>query len=323
MSATTAAVTRALSFGYRPREGSLQRSRATVATGWMLALGLVVALFENPFVLLSLLGAVFATAFVCRVARDVAFAVLISTPLALLMAIVNPVASQQGLTVIASGVSLPLLGSFDITREAVVYGLILGLRAIVIFAIAALYVCTVDPDELLRVLRRFSVRSAITASLAVRLVPVLARDGERMAEARACRPGDSPSAATVVRATFARSIDRAGDAAIALETRGYALAEPLRTKLPQRTRADFLVIASATGTAALAVTGKAAGLAVFVDYPLTYVASSPRDLLFCCALAATALAGPLAAARAHRPRSPSVLTTLAHRQGSPSRRSDR
>ena len=34
----------------------------------------------------------------------------------------------------------------------------------------------VDPDELLKALRRISYRSALTASLATRLVPVLARD---------------------------------------------------------------------------------------------------------------------------------------------------
>ena len=302
MSAAAAAVTRALTFGYRPRCGPLQASRATVATGWCISLGLVVALYENPFVLAGVLAAVLAVAWRCRVTGEVAFAVAIASPLALLMALINPIASQQGLTVIAEGLQLPLLGTFDITREAVVYGLVLGLRALAIFAIAALYVCTVDPDELLRVLRRFSVRSAITASLSVRLVPVLARDGARMAEARQCRPGDPPGAATVVRATFARSIDRAGDAALALETRGYALARPLRTELPPRTSTDWFVIVSAVAVALVATAGKYFGLAEFVDYPLTYIASDARDLLFVALLSIAAVVGPLVAGRGGGPR---------------------
>ncbi|MBK5230864.1 MAG: hypothetical protein JJE27_06810, partial [Thermoleophilia bacterium] len=169
------AIARGLSFGYRPRGGPLQQARATAAIGWFLALGLVVALYENPLVLVAVLAATFATAARCGVFREVGFAMAFSAPLALLVAIVNPVASQQGLTVLVAGIHLPLLGTFDITREAVVYGLVLGLRAFALFAVCALYVCTVDPDELLRVLRRYSVRSAITASLAVRFVPVLAR----------------------------------------------------------------------------------------------------------------------------------------------------
>lgn len=292
MSAATAAVTRALSFGYRPRGGPLQRARATVATAWCMSLGLVVALYENPFVLAGVLVAVFAVAWSCRVTGEVAFAVALAAPLALLMALINPIASQQGATVIAEGLHLPLFGSFDVTSEAVVYGLVLGLRALVIFAIAALYVCAVDPDELLRVLRRFSVRSAITASLSVRLAPVLARDSVRLAEARQCRPGEQPGAATVVRSTFARSIDRAGDAALALETRGYALARPLRTELPPRTASDWSATGAAAAVVLLAVGGKLLGLGEFIDYPLTYVASDPRDLLF-VALTAGAAAVPL------------------------------
>lgn len=297
---TSSALTRVLSFGFRPRGGALQTVRVTVATGWMVALGLVVALYENPFVLAATMVAVFATAAACRVTRDVAFAVAISAPLALLMALINPIASQQGLTVLVADLHLPLLGGFDVTREAVYYGLILGLRALVVFAIAALYVCTVDPDELLRVLRRFSVRSAITASLAVRMVPVLARDGERMAEARACRPGQPPSASTVVRAAFARSIDRAGDTALALETRGYALAAPLRTRQRPRAFGDFAIAASAVVVAMLAIAGKVVGAAEFVDYPLTYAASGATDLAFAAAIAALATAGPFAAASRRR-----------------------
>lgn len=300
MSTTGAALSRVLSFGFRPGAGPLQSARVTVATGWTAALGLVVALYESPLVLAAALCAIFAVARACGVVRDVAFAVALAAPLALLMALVNPIASQQGLTVLVADVHLPLVGSFDVTREAVAYGLILGLRALVVFAIAALFVCTVDPDELLRVLRRFSVRSAITASLAVRMVPVLARDGERLAEARACRPGEPPAAATVVRATFARSIDRAGDTALALETRGYALAEPLRTELPPRTLADRAIALSGAAVVAAAVAGKAAGLAEFIDYPLTYAASAPADLAFAVSLALIAAAGPLAAARGRK-----------------------
>lgn len=289
MSATTT-VARALSFGYCPRGGPLQMARATVACGWFAALGLVVILYENPLMPAGVCAVVFVSAARSRVLREVAFVVAISAPLALLIALVNPIASQQGLTVLVAGIDLPLLGTIDITREAVVYGLILGLRALAMFAVCALYVCTVDPDELLRVLRRYSVRSAITASLAVRFVPVLARDGARIAEARRCRPGEKPGAATLTRAIFARSLERAGDAALALETRGYALARPLAKQRRPRRRADWSVLVAATMVAVLAIVGKAAGLAGFIDYPLTYIATDPVDIVFAVSLAVAAVA---------------------------------
>lgn len=290
-------VSRALSFGYRPRGGPLQMARATVACGWFAALGLVVVLYENPLVLTGVLAAVFVSAARSRVLRDVIFVVAISAPLALLVALVNPIASQQGLTVLVADIDLPLLGTIDITREAVVYGLILGLRALTMFAVCALYVCTVDPDELLRVLRRYSVRSAITASLAVRFVPVLARDGARIAEARRCRPGEKPGAATLTRAIFARSLERAGDAALALETRGYALARPLDKQRRHRRRVDWAVFVAATLVAVLAIAAKAAGLADFNDYPLTYIATDPVDIALAVSLVFGAAGPPMLVGR--------------------------
>jgi energy-coupling factor transport system permease protein len=290
------AAVRALSFGYRPRGGVLQQARATVVVGWCIALGVVVALYENPIVLAAVLVATCATAVRCRVTGEVAFAIVISAPIALIMAMINPIATQDGLTVLIAGIQLPLFGTIDITQEAVVYGLVLGLRSLTIFAICALYVSSVDPDELLRALRRYSVRSAITASLAVRFVPVLARDGMNLAIARECRPGEHPGTVTVIRSVFSRSIERASDSALALETRGYALARPLRTSKPRRRAADWAVLASAVAITGLAIVGKVAGFGGFEDYPLTVIDVGAKDIGF-AAVVAFAAAAPSMLAR--------------------------
>lgn len=283
-------VSRGLAFGYRPRGGLLQRARAAVAVSWFAALGLIVLLYENPVAIAAVLVATMLAAVRCRAWRQVMAAVSLAAPVALLATLINPIVSQQGVTVLLADVHVPVLGSFDVTGEAVVYGLVLGLRALALFALCALYVCTVDPDELLRLLRRRAPRSAITASLAVRIVPVLARDGVRLTEARRCRPGPKPGAATMARAVFARSLDRAGDAALALETRGYALAGPARARRLPMTTADLLVGASAVAVTTAAVTARFAGVAEFTDYPLTFIAAGPVDVAFSVTVALLAAA---------------------------------
>lgn len=288
MSRAADTAARVLSFGYRDRGGPLQQARATTVIGWCVALGLVLALFMNPIVLAAVLVAVAVMAWRCRVIPEMFLALAISLPVTILIALINPIASQQGVTVWVAGIHVPLLGTFDVTQEAVVYGLILGLRSAAIFAVCALYVCTVSPDELLRVLRRYSVRSAITASLAVRFVPTLARDGANLATARACRPGPPPSTAAVVRAAFARSLERAGDSALALETRGFALARPMRVAPASRALADYVVAACSIAVIALAIAGTAAGLAGFTAYPLTELATGPGELAFAAAIAIAA-----------------------------------
>ncbi len=133
---------------------------------------------------------------------------------------------REGLTVIVRGVDLPGFGPFDITLEAAVYGVVLGLRALVVILSFALYSAAVDPDEVLRLFRRVSFRSALTAALATRMVPVLGRDARRLADAQRCRPGPPASRLALVRAVSSGALDRAVDVAATLELRGYALARP-------------------------------------------------------------------------------------------------
>ena len=93
---------------------------------------------------------------------------------------------------------------------------------IVIVTAFGLMSAAVDPDELLRLFRRISYRSALTATLATRLVPVLARDATRMGDAARCRP--HPPGGSRWRARRSPgALDRAVDVAAALEVRGYAL----------------------------------------------------------------------------------------------------
>lgn len=296
MSRAAEAAELVLRFGYSDRGGPLQSARATTVIAWCAALGLGIALFMSPIVLAAILLAVLAVGWHNRALGEVMIAVLFSLPLSLAIAVVNPIVIQQGVTVVFADLWLPLVGHFDVTREALIYGCVLALRTTTIFALSSVYVICVSPDQLLRVLRRYSVRSAITASLSVRFVPTLARDGANMSLARACRPGDPPSSTTVVRAAFSRSLERAGDSALALETRGFSLARPMRVAPPARRAVDRLLIASALLCCALIVGGRALGLAGFEAYPLTQIAAAPADFGF-AALVFLAATIPLLARR--------------------------
>ena len=96
---------------------------------------------------------------------------------------------------------------------------------VVVVLAFALLAATVDPDAVLRGMRRVSFRSALTAVLATRMVPVLTRDAQRMDLALRARP-DADRARTaervaVVRAVTSGALDRAVDVAATLELRGY------------------------------------------------------------------------------------------------------
>ena len=165
-------------------------------------------------------------------------------PFALAVVVINALVTRDGATVVFRGPSLPWPGQIDITLEAIAYGGVLGLRILAIFGTAVFLTAAVDPDELLRALRRVSLRSGVTAALAMRLFGVLRRDAHRLADAQRCLPGGGASRLAILHAVTAGALDRATDVAATLEVRGFgAGARPPRMHRPW-SRHDYAFAAS-------------------------------------------------------------------------------
>ena len=270
----------------RSRRSPLHAARAGVGGLWCLALGAVPLLCEHPAMLAAVLAAEVAAAAAAGLLAELRRMARWGLLFALLVMVINALVAREGATVIFRGPDLPWRGQLDITLEALVYGAVLGLRMLAIFASATFFAAAVDPDELLRGLRRASLRSGVTAALAMRLWPVLARDGRRLADAQRCLPGGGASRVAVLRAVTAGALDRATDVAATLEVRGFGVARrPPRMPRPW-SRHDLAFAASAAALAAIAI-GAPAGLwAQFTPYPTI---SAPLDGPTWAAIAALVL----------------------------------
>ena len=280
---------------YRRRATPLHAARASVAVAWCSALTLVPIVYDNAVVLAGALVAVLAAGMAAGVGEDLRRSARYGIPFALIAVVLNAILSQNGATLLVRGGSF-LGRSWDVTLEAVTYGAVMGLRLLVLILIFGVYSACVDPDEVLRLLRRVSYRSALTAALATRLVPVLARDTERMRDAARCRP-EPPGRARVLRAALSGSLERAVDVAAALEVRGYAGGGRTRQARRPWSRHDASVLASAVLIAGFAIAGRIAGVGDYTAYETTHVAAGVPELALACALVASALL-PFAGARA-------------------------
>jgi energy-coupling factor transport system permease protein len=254
---------------YRRRATPLHSARAGAGASYCAALATAALVLSNPVALGAVLVAVLAAGHAAGVGRDLRRAALWGVPLALAIGGVNALVSRNGLTVIARLGDLPVLGQTDITLEATVYGAILGLRAVVLILCGVLYTIAVDPDEVLMGLRRVSYHSALSATLATRMVPVLIRDGRRLADAQRCRPGRPPSRVALMRAACSGVLDRALDVAAALEVRGYGARRPARHRSARAplSRHDLGFGAAAAALLALAIAARVAGAVPFAAYP--------------------------------------------------------
>jgi energy-coupling factor transport system permease protein len=256
---------------YRRRSSPLHSARASAACAYCLALAVAALVVSNPVALGAVAVAVLAAGVCAGVGRELWRAALLGLPLAATIALINALVSRDGLTVIVRLGDLPILGHTDVTLEATVYGAILGLRALTVILCGVLYTTAVDPDQVLRLFRRVSFRSALTATLATRMVPVLIRDSHRLADAQRCRPGRPPSRVALMRAASSGVLDRALDVAAALEVRGYGSAQrPPRRRDPY-SRHDLEFAAGALAILAAAIMARLGGLAAFSAYPALHV----------------------------------------------------
>jgi len=259
----------------------------------VLALTAAAVLLYNPLALLALLAAVLAAAVGAGVGRELAGALRTIAFVALPIVLVNVLVSRQGLTVFARLGDLGPFGQGDLTVEALAYGADIALKVSVVILLATLGSLAVDPDELLRGFRRLSFRSALTVSLALRMIPLLAADARRLGEAQRTRlhPPSHRARARValLAAIVASSLDRAMDVAATLEVRGFASGSRAPRVRRPLSRHDLAFTSSAAAVLVLAITGRLSGALSFDAYPLLAMRAGTGTILLCAALAAAAL----------------------------------
>src|SRR5437763_9785942 len=197
---------------YTRRAPTLPSARASVASLYCLALASAAVLFPHPLVLLAVGCAVVCAGVAAGVGRElVGRSLKLALPFALLVVVINGLVSQRGATVVFRGGTI-LGHRFDVTAESLAWGGVTAMQISCVFLAFGLFTAVVDPDELLRLMRRASYRSALTGSLATRLVPVIARDAMRMGDAARCRP-HPPGRLEVARATLTGALERSVEVA--------------------------------------------------------------------------------------------------------------
>lgn len=279
-------------FAYQPRPRPLQLASPGAAVAYLGAIVAVAFLYSNPLVLIAAGAAAVIAGLLAGARRAVRVALKMGLALALLIVVVNALVVSRGETVLARLGDWPLFGQVDVTLEAIVAGASGGLRAAVTMIAAAVYSACVDPDRVLRALRPLARRSALTATLVSRLVPVAAADAGRLRDAARLR---GPGAAEVGKAPLARrllagSLDRAVDVAATLELRGYSLEAPRARNRRARSRYDRRFYAVAVTVLAAAIIGKAVGADDFHTYPTIEIGLSPATIAVATLVALSGLA---------------------------------
>lgn len=286
---------------YVPRRTPLGDAGALAASVYLGSFAVVAFAYSNPIVLAGAGAAVVVAGIAARATLALRASARWGLWLGAFIVAVNGLVAQRGETVIAHGLWLPLLGTTDVSAEALADGAVLALRIVVVLMAFAVHSACVDPDRVLRMLRPLARRSALTATLIARLVPLAIADHVRLGEAAALR---GPGAAPVGRAALARrlvagSLDRAVDVAATLELRGYAHGPPRSARGGRRSRHDARFAATGLAVAGMGLAARAAGIGSFDPYPVIRVDADAATVALALLLPLVAVI-PFAFARRRR-----------------------
>jgi energy-coupling factor transport system permease protein len=274
---------------YAPGRSPLHRASPAAATVFLGSLAVVAFVYSSPLVLIATGAAIAIAGAAAGAGRAVAASLRLSVSLLVLMVAINVLVSHRGETVLVRGWDVPVLGNTDVTLESLAAGAAIGLRVVVVVLAFAVFSACVDPDRVLRALRPVARRSALTAALVTRMVPLAAADGARLREASELR---GPGAEPVGRAALARrllegSLDRAVDVAATLELRGHSLEVRARPRR-EPSRDDPSLLAAGALILLASIAARAAGVGDFSAYPRIEMAADPATLALSLVLIALA-----------------------------------
>ncbi|HRV59859.1 MAG TPA: CbiQ family ECF transporter T component, partial [Solirubrobacterales bacterium] len=187
---------------YVPRRETLQSASLAPVALYLGAYLLVCFFSSDPLVLVAATAGAALAGYGCGAGRAVGFSLRLGGFLALTMIIVNALVTNRGATVLARLGDWPILGQVEITAEAIAAGAVIGLRVIGTMVVIGVWSACVDPDRILQAVHGVARRSALTATLISRLVPLAATDYARIGEAAELR---GPAAAPVGRGAMAHA----------------------------------------------------------------------------------------------------------------------
>lgn len=258
-----------VALAYAPRPGPLGRARPWIAAAYLAPLAVCAFVVSNPIVLAAALAAALLAGGASGAWGSLRQPLRWSVALGLMVIAVNVIVSQRGATILLRGWELPVVGRIDVSAEALAEGGVLALRIVTALIVFAVWSACVDPDRVLRAIRPFAGRSALTATLIARLVPLAAADAARLFEASTLRgPGAAPlGRAAIARRLVAGSLDRSVDVAATLELRGYGHGVRSRPRRHAPEAGEAALLTAGVAMAALLIVAAATGLAGYESYP--------------------------------------------------------
>ncbi len=212
-----------LLFPYQDKDSRIHRMDARPKVAFVLALFLLSILISSIFYLAVLLAFVMIVVVVAKVLRAT-LSLLKYTAYVAAFIFIFSILFSQGSTVIFT------FWIIDVTQESILYATSMTLRLFLAVVAFSILTFTVHPDDLLKILSRYGVKSMTGLSIATRMYPTIAADSGNIEDAMKARGVEFDKGNVIAKAKvrapvmmplLLNSMDRSMEIAEAMEARGF------------------------------------------------------------------------------------------------------
>ncbi len=276
------------------RESRWRRTHPLVIVAILTTHAALALVWENPLLLLGQLLFLLGWLAVEHRLRQMVPYVRFGVWFAVFLLVINPLFSSNGVIFWWKGPIVPVLGRLDITAEEAAYAAISVIRTAVLVVTVAMYQWFVDHDRFLFAFARWSPRFVMTAVIAIRLFPFLAREWGRIREVAQARGllakhGDWRSRARsylfVLRPLLFSAMEGSWLTAETLYARGFGSGPRRFYNPPVLTAAERAALGLIVAGLLVAAFGRGLGFADIAYYPRIVWPDPLGDALFLCLLA--------------------------------------
>lgn len=261
---------------YQEKNNLLHKVHPMALIIYVFALSLFALLFSHPFYLFGLFVSVALVIIAADIFKEWLFYLKISFGLIIMILVINTFFVQLGSTILLWGPYIPGIGKIRITLEAILFGLNMGLRFLIIMSAFCLLTYVLHPDRALKLMGRLGNKWVLALTISTRLLPLMVSDFGRIYDVQRCRGvnfagkskvGRVKNFFPIINAMILSSLERSFQLAEVLQARGYGVGRRSHyTREIFRPR-DFIIFLSLVLATILGLWLIWQGFTDFVFYP--------------------------------------------------------
>ena len=222
-----------ISLRYQDKNTVVHQLSPLSKLAWGAGILVLSLIFNNPLYILLLFATTLPLIAAAKIWREWASVMKLSLYLCAAIVVINVLVSYHGSHVLVEApFRLPILGTPIITLEAILFGVVMSVKLLVIISAFTLLTFTIHPDDIMLVLlkMRFPYKSVLVTSLSTRFIPCLIEDIQRISDVHKSRGLELDrgnwlqkikNRTVITIPLLANSLDRAVQVAEAMESRAF------------------------------------------------------------------------------------------------------